>query len=75
MKQENGISKRVTIKYLYRLIYNKEYCKDNIDNLENEEWKAIERTNGKYFVSNKGRIKSYVGYEAIILKYNYVKGY
>jgi hypothetical protein len=33
-----------------------------------EEFKPIENTNGKLFVSNYGRIKSYKGYNARLLK-------
>lgn len=50
------------------MVYNKEFCIDNIENLKDEEWKPIIETDGLYFVSNKGRIKSYHDYKAKILK-------
>lgn len=31
---------------------------DNIENLPNEEWRAVEGYKGKYLVSNMGRVKS-----------------
>ena len=60
--------KLITQRTLYQLVYNKIYCIDNIQNLDNEQWKEIEDTNGYYYVSDKGRIKSLQGYRAIILK-------
>ena len=59
---------RISLKALYRKVFKKEFCVDTIENLSGEQWKPIENTNGKYFVSNCGRIKSYCGYSAIILK-------
>lgn len=75
LKQKSGNRKTITLKELYKLVYNKIYCKDNIKNLENEEWKPIERTNNIYWISSKGRVKSLQGYEAIILKESHVNGY
>lgn len=63
-----GKRKRVALKTLYKLVYNKPYCKDNIEPLHQEEWRAIEGTDGNYFVSNLGRLKSYKGYEALLMK-------
>lgn len=60
--------KKTSLKTLYKLVYNKPYSKDNIKNLDNEQWKEIEGTEGLYYVSNKGRVKSLQGYKAIILK-------
>lgn len=59
--------KAITLKELYLIVYNKIYCIDGIESLEGEEWRAIPDSKGKYWVSNKGRIKSYTGYEAILL--------
>lgn len=70
LKTEEGKSKKVVLKTLYKLVFNKNYCRDNIINLDGEEWRAINNTNNIYYVSNKGRIKSMAGYEAIILKPN-----
>lgn len=72
----SGREHRTTLKKLYKKVFNKEFCVDCIQNLSGEEWKEIENTKGKYFVSNYGRIKSYCGYKAIILKpYINEKGY
>ena len=67
LKLENGKYKTISLKNLYWNIYNKVFCIDNIQDLQNEQWKPVEGTN-EYFVSNKGRIKSYKGYKAIILQ-------
>lgn len=61
-------TKKIALKSLYRLVYNKPFSIDTIVNLEGEQWKEVEDSNGFYYVSNKGRVKSYYGYEAIILK-------
>lgn len=53
---------------MYKLVYNKVFCIDNIKNFEGEEWKLIEATNGNYYCSNLGRIKSYCSYSAVLLK-------
>lgn len=66
--ENNGKEKRIAAKKLYSLVFKKQLCEDNIINLKNEEWKPIENTNGKYFISNCGRVKSYCGNKAIILK-------
>lgn len=63
-----GKQKSITLKELYYKVYNKVFCIDNIENLKGEIWKEIAETNGMYFISNKGRIKSYYKYNAMILK-------
>ena len=68
LRSEPYISKKISLKNLYKLVYNKVYCNDNIESLENEEWREIAETKGNYYASNYGRIKSYCGYNAIILK-------
>lgn len=60
-------AKRISIKNLYSLVYNKIYCIDSIEDLENEEWKGIAGTGGKYFISNRGRCKSVADYESRII--------
>lgn len=63
------------LKPLYRLAFGKEIAKDEIENLPNEVWKEID-SKGKYFVSNRGRIKSYQYQEAKILTpYTNQRGY
>lgn len=68
LKTKDGNTKKVSLKKLYQLVYNKNFCIDKIENLPDEEWKEIEETDGLYYVSNKGRVKSYFGYNAIILR-------
>lgn len=68
LRKKDGSRARVSLKRLYRLVYNKEFCIDKIEDLQDEVWKEIKESNGVYFVSNKGRVKSYHGYNAIILK-------
>lgn len=76
MTTEQGKKKAISLKELYKLVYGKVFCIDNIENLQNEEWKEIEETEARYFISNKGRVKSYCKYEAIILQPNITsKGY
>ena len=68
LKTINNTHKTVALKTLYKLIYNKPYCNDHIESLDGEIWKVIEDTEGSYYVSSYGRIKSYSGYNAILLK-------
>lgn len=71
-----GKRKKISIKKLYKLVYNKIFCEDSIEDIEGEEWKEIEGTENKYYISNKGRVKSKAGYNAIILQqYITDKGY
>ena len=68
LKNKDNKYKTVSLKTIYRKVYNKEFCFDNIKNFDNEIWKEINETKGKYFISNYGRIKTYCGYNAKILK-------
>ena len=63
-----GNEKRIQLKKLYKQAFEKEFCIDEIKNLNGEVWKEIDKTKGKYFVSNFGRVKSCCRYNAIILK-------
>lgn len=58
----------ISTKGLYRLVYDKIFCNDEIEDLEGEQWREIPQTSGVYLCSNLGRIKSLFGYEAIILR-------
>lgn len=76
LKNDNGEYKRISAKKIFGEVFGIQLCEDNIENLKNEIWKEIKGTNGKYFVSNYGRIKSYCKNEAIILKpYQQNRGY
>lgn len=75
LKTIEGDTKKISLRELYKLVYNELYIIDNIANLEGEEWQPIDRTNNTYWISSCGRVKSYANYEAIILKPSYVKGY
>ena len=76
IRTENNERKKISLKTLYRLVYDKPYSKDDIENLDNEQWKEIDSTDGLYYISSKGRVKSLQGYETIILKpFNNQRGY
>lgn len=68
LKTEDNKTKKIALRSLYKLVFNKPYCKDNIKDLDNEIWQEIENTNGVYYVSNLGRVKSYAAKEAKILR-------
>lgn len=72
LRDKDNNVKLVSLKPLYRQIYNKEYCIDNIKNLPAEEWKEIDKY---YYISNYGRLKSYCGYNAIIVQQHYDNKY
>ena len=73
---DSGKRHKKTLKELYRNAYNKEFSIDRIATLNNEEWKEIPNTKGKYLISNCGRVKSLCGYTARILKtYTKKNGY
>lgn len=68
LKQKNKGYKKVSIRTLYKAVYNRPFCHDAIESLENEEWKEITGTEGYYLISNMGRVKSFQSYNAVILK-------
>lgn len=67
LKTTDGKRKSTNLKLLYRLVYNKNFCVDNIENLPKEIWKEISGTDGYYQVSSCGRVKSLKGYEAKLM--------
>lgn len=75
LKTTAGEYKKISTKKLYKLVYDKIFCIDDIEDLDGEIWKPVDRTNGNYMVSNLARVKSLKGNKAIILKENIVKGY
>lgn len=56
-----------SLKSIYRLAFGREYAEDTIEDLPEEIWKPIDEQ-GKYYVSSLGRVKSYQGVKARILK-------
>ena len=50
------------------MVFNENYCIDNIIDLPGEVWQEIPGTNKMYYASTEGRIKSCMGYEAAIMK-------
>lgn len=76
LQTKDNHKRKIALSTLYKAVYNKKYCKDTVCDIDNEQWKDIEDTEGLYKVSDKGRIKSLQGYEAMILKpYNNKGGY
>ena len=65
---DTGQKQRITKKQLYRNIYKKEFSIDTIEDLPGEQWREIENTNGLFFISSCGRVKSYCHYKARLLK-------
>lgn len=52
------------------------YCYEkNIENLPKEEWKEIQEFQGRYLVSNYGRIKSLIGKPKILRQYKSTGNY
>lgn len=76
LKNTKGERRKINLKPLYKLVYNKTYCIDKIENLEGEEWKVIADTDELYYISNLARIKSLKDYEAKLLTpYKNKEGY
>lgn len=71
----DGSLKSITIKKLYKLVYNKVFCIDIIKNQKDEVYKEVEGTDGNYYISNYGNLKSYNNYESILIKPADNKGY
>ena len=73
----DGKSRYITIKSLMKLVYDVLFVEDDIERLEGEEFVFIPGTDNGYAVSNAGRVISYRGQRAKILKpsYNKTNGY
>ena len=67
LKRKNGEVITCSLKKLYRLAFEKEYAEDNIEDLPAEIWKPVDEK-GRYFISSLGRVKSYKGRKARLLK-------
>lgn len=65
---KDGKAKSITMKTIYKKLYNKVFCVDEIERLDGEIFKEIEGTNGNYLVSNCGRVISRISNHAILLK-------
>ena len=59
LTDDNGKKRKYSLKHLYRAAYNEEYCIDCVKDKPAEQWKVIPNTDGKYFISNCGRVKVY----------------
>ena len=72
LRRPDGTFCTVSLKTLYRQAYNQEYCIDNTKDLPNEIWCNVildsNLDSTGYLVSNLGRVKSLLGYNATILK-------
>ena len=68
LMDKDGKKRRIRLKKLYRQAFNREYCIDDIENLYGERWKPVSGTNGRYYISDCGRLKSYCGYSARLIK-------
>lgn len=75
LKREDNTYKKVSLKELYKLVYNEIYCIDDIEDLDQEEWREIKGSQKVYWISSKGRVKSKAGYKAKILKTTATNGY
>ena len=75
LKLKDGRTVYRAVKPLYRLAFGREYAEDIIEDLPGEKWLPIDER-GRYYVSSLGRVKSYRGLKAKILKpYYNQRGY
>lgn len=75
LKLKDGTTVKRSLKSIYRSAFGREYAEDTIEDLPTEVWKPIDEK-GKYYISSLGRVKSYQGLKARILKpYKNQSGY
>lgn len=83
LRNANNTRMSYTMKEIVRTVYDSEYCMiDDIQDLDGEEWYFIEEGYDKlfhqyresYLVSNYARVKSYIGYEAVLMTVKPYKG-
>ena len=75
LKLKDGRIVYRAVKPLYRLAFGREYAEDTIEDLPGEKWLPID-DKGRYYVSSLGRVKSYRGTTAKLLKpYYNQRGY
>ena len=75
LKLNDGRTVYRAVKPLYRLAFGREYAEDTIEDLPGEKWLPIDER-GRYYISSLGRVKSYRGTKAKILKpYYNQRGY
>ena len=75
LRDMNNIRISYTMKEVVRTVYDAEYCVDDIQDLDGEEWffvddwalGAFRHSNNTYLVSNYARVKSYAGYKAVLM--------
>ena len=76
LRNANNTRMSYTMKEIVRTVYDSEYCMiDDIQDLDGEEWYFIEEGYDKlfhkyresYLISNYARVKSYIGYKAVLM--------
>lgn len=76
LRNANNTRMSYTMKEIVRTVYDSEYCMiDDIQDLDGEEWYFIEEGYDKlfhkyresYLVRNYARVKSYIGYKAVLM--------
>lgn len=75
LRTSSNSKSKVSVRTLYQLVFNQFFVIDQIQNLPEEEWKPISDTDNLYWISSKGRIKSYQSINAKLLKPRSKDGY